>query len=224
MRHFTHLLAAITVSGLALACESAVGPSGGEGLPTVEPEELEFVNLDSAEEIGVTVDICHRTNGKSAFRLITVAEAAVDAHTAHGDGRVGDPVPGRPGMEFNQDCEPVLSRTTVTATGRWTGSTYFLSKFTVSSEGPVDAIATVSGFTGQMRLALLGYNPNAPVSTCSTAWLSIPVPIGPTMQTPTISAQWDEIPAGTYCLNVVTAAPVPPYPEPYSWTATITYP
>lgn len=224
MRHFTHLLIAFTVSALALGCESAVGPPDGETMPTVESEDLEIVSLEPAREVGATVDICHRTNGKSAFRLITVAEFAVDAHTAHGDGRVGDPVPGRPGMEFNEDCEPVLSRTTITVTGRWDGSTYFLTKFTVSSEGPVDATVTVNGFTGQMRLALLGYNPDAPVSTCSTAWLSIPVPIGPTMQTPTISAQWDAIPPGTYCLNVVTALPVPPYPAPYSWTGTVTYP
>jgi hypothetical protein len=39
------------------------------------------------------VNICHRTEGAEEFILISVAEPAVDAHVAHGDGRVGGLVP-----------------------------------------------------------------------------------------------------------------------------------
>lgn len=31
-------------------------------------------------------------------------------------------------------------------------------------------------------------------------------------------------PSGTYCLNVLSVAGMPPYPPAHSWTATITYP
>jgi hypothetical protein len=52
------------------------------------------------------VDLCHKTGGDGAFTLITIAAAAVDAHLAHGDGRIGGAVPGRPGLVFAADCRP----------------------------------------------------------------------------------------------------------------------
>ena len=52
------------------------------------------------------VDICHRTGGATTFILISIAPAAVNAHLAHGDGRIGEPVPGQPGMRFGSDCQP----------------------------------------------------------------------------------------------------------------------
>jgi hypothetical protein len=53
------------------------------------------------------VDICHRTEGVNDFVLLSVASSAVDAHSRHGDARVGQPVPGRPGMIFGIDCTPL---------------------------------------------------------------------------------------------------------------------
>lgn len=170
------------------------------------------------------IAICHRTRGTHDFILISVSQTAVDAHMAHGDGQVGGPVPGQAGMNFNDACKPVPSRRVITVTGTWNGTSYLFSGlFTVAYAGPVDAIATVNGFAGPMRLALLGYK-SGQASSCSTAWLPTPLPPGPTMSPPTVTAHWDEVPPGTYCLNVVTASAVPPWPSPYSWTATITYP
>ena len=175
-------------------------------------------------ESGEKVAICHRTNGTRGFILLSIAESAVEAHLAHGDGRIGDPVPDQAGMVFDESCTPIPDRRTITVTGRWDGTSYwFYGLFTVAYPGPVDAVATVVGYEGEMRLALLGYK-GGEVNTCSTYWLPEPLPPGPGMNTPTIEAHWDEVPPGTYCLNVVRTTGLPPKPPPYSWTATITYP
>jgi hypothetical protein len=52
------------------------------------------------------IRVCHRTEGAVDYMLLTVAEAALAAHLAHGDGVIGDPVPGLPGMVFDDNCLP----------------------------------------------------------------------------------------------------------------------
>ena len=175
------------------------------------------------------VELCHRTNGNQGYIRITVADPAVRAHLKHGDGLVGDPVPGHAETHFDETCRPVESRRSLGVTGNWGGTSFsFAGLFTVASPGPVDAVANVSATDGTwpLHLALLGYNPLAPnpPGSCSTLWLPAVLPAGPTMHPPTITAHWDAVPPGTYCLNVVSSNPVPPYPPPYGWTATITYP
>ena len=212
----------------------ALSFSGCDGDSPVEPASADSLlllpdhkaSVDRTARAGAPnkVDVCHRTQGTRDFILIAVAEPAVEAHLAHGDGLIGEAVAGQPGMEFNSNCEPVLSRRVVTVTGTWDGTSYhFSGLFTVAYEGPVDAVATVTGHTGLMRLGLLGYKAGEP-SSCSTYWLPEPIPPGPSMNTPTITGHFDDVPPGTYCLNVVKGTTVPPYPPPYSWTATITYP
>lgn len=49
------------------------------------------------------VTLCHAEGG-SRYHFITVSESAEGAHRAHGDGEVGDAVPGRPNMTFGEDC------------------------------------------------------------------------------------------------------------------------
>ena len=170
------------------------------------------------------ITVCHRTNGVRPFLPLSVSAAALDAHVAHGDGLVGEPVPDQPGYSFNEECDLVLTRRTITVTGRWNGTSYLFSGlFTVDYAGPVDAVVTVEGYDGQMFLALLGYRAGEP-SSCSTLWLPEPIPRGPTMATPIITAGWSEVPPATYCLNVLADRGGGPYPPPYSWTATITYP
>ena len=55
------------------------------------------------------VDICHQ-NADGQYVKISVAEAAYQTHVNHGDGSVGDPIPGLTGYEFDEDCLPQESQ------------------------------------------------------------------------------------------------------------------
>jgi uncharacterized repeat protein (TIGR01451 family) len=49
------------------------------------------------------VSLCHRADSGS-YHKIDVSTSAEPAHRAHGDGKVGDPVPGQPMKVFDQNC------------------------------------------------------------------------------------------------------------------------
>jgi len=49
------------------------------------------------------VDVCH-SEGNGTYHFITIAEPAYPSHVAHGDARVGEPVPGNPEFVFAEDC------------------------------------------------------------------------------------------------------------------------
>ncbi|HET9362547.1 MAG TPA: hypothetical protein VFO58_22510 [Vicinamibacterales bacterium] len=49
------------------------------------------------------VTLCHRT-GNGSYHSITVGASAEPAHRAHGDAKVGEPVPGSPGQVFTASC------------------------------------------------------------------------------------------------------------------------
>jgi hypothetical protein len=51
------------------------------------------------------VSLCH-AEGNGTYHLISVSENAESDHRAHGDGKVGDPVPGRTLMVFDDTCKP----------------------------------------------------------------------------------------------------------------------
>jgi uncharacterized repeat protein (TIGR01451 family) len=50
-----------------------------------------------------TFAICHKT-GDGTYQSISVNPSAEAAHRAHGDGQVGEPVPGMGGMVFGEGC------------------------------------------------------------------------------------------------------------------------
>ena len=52
------------------------------------------------------VSLCHNT-GTGTYHMIDVSQSAEPAHKAHGDGKVGDPVPGTEKMVFDQNCRAV---------------------------------------------------------------------------------------------------------------------
>jgi hypothetical protein len=52
------------------------------------------------------VSLCHST-GTGLYHMIDVSDSAEPAHRAHGDGKAGDPVPGKPMMVFDQNCRVV---------------------------------------------------------------------------------------------------------------------
>ena len=214
---------AIVLSLSTASCDVAQDAMAPE-IPPTQAVSADFARLGQAR-----VTLCHRSGDEHGYIAITVAEPAVAAHLRHGDALVGDPVPGQPEMAFDADCQAVQSRRVTTATGSWNGTSFrFSGLLTIPSTGPVDATATVVGAdpTWPLRLVLLGYNPQAPTppGTCGTQWLPMPLPPGPAMSPPTITAHWDAVPPGTYCLNVTSSIPVPPFPPPYSWTVTITHP
>ena len=51
------------------------------------------------------LELCHAT-GNGSYHSIEVSESAEPAHRAHGDAKVGEPVPGRPTMTFDSNCVP----------------------------------------------------------------------------------------------------------------------
>ena len=55
------------------------------------------------------VDVCH-VNGSGIYKEITVSRNGLSAHLKHGDGVVGDPVPGMAGYSFGAACEAVLAQ------------------------------------------------------------------------------------------------------------------
>jgi hypothetical protein len=62
------------------------------------------VSPDQDSDGGQKVTLCHRT-GAGFYVEITVGAAAEPAHLAHGDGKIGDPVPGQPGKVFGPGCK-----------------------------------------------------------------------------------------------------------------------
>jgi hypothetical protein len=55
------------------------------------------------DEAGPKVQLCHKT-GNGSYHLIDVSINAEPAHRAHGDGKIGDPVPGNAGKVFGAGC------------------------------------------------------------------------------------------------------------------------
>jgi hypothetical protein len=51
------------------------------------------------------VRLCHR-EGNGSYHSIEVSTDAEPAHRAHGDGKVGDPVPGDSTKTFDENCQP----------------------------------------------------------------------------------------------------------------------
>jgi hypothetical protein len=120
------LAAAVLVisAGCQGAADNPVAPGAAVATPN---EKTSAFGSESASSLSTAkVDICHSTGRAKHFILITVAESAVAAHLAHGDGHIGDPVPGQNGMVFGSDCTaipgvPLITDINVPLTGRRTG-------------------------------------------------------------------------------------------------------
>lgn len=62
-----------------------------------------YLGVTPDDEQGPKVELCHRT-GNGSYHLISVSVSAEPAHRAHGDGKVGDAVPGQAGKTFGAGC------------------------------------------------------------------------------------------------------------------------
>ena len=107
-------LAGVPSGTVALQFRDAVVNATVE-LSNVGPESLIEIQVQVAGTSAVIVDevrsnskvsLCHRTDSGS-FHAIDVSQSAEPAHRAHGDGKVGDPVPGQPMKVFDQNCRAV---------------------------------------------------------------------------------------------------------------------
>ena len=63
-------------------------------------------NIVSEVRSSAKVLLCHRTES-GTYHSIDVSVSAEPAHRAHGDAKVGEPVPGDPTKVFDQNCRPV---------------------------------------------------------------------------------------------------------------------
>jgi hypothetical protein len=51
------------------------------------------------------VTMCH-VEGNGSYHSISVSTSAEPTHRAHGDGKIGEPVPGQTALTFDENCQP----------------------------------------------------------------------------------------------------------------------
>ena len=117
---------------------AAPDPRASQGASEVQQPAAPMSTMSGASQ-GAAV-ICHRTGGGRGFVRLSIASAAVAAHLRHGDGQVGDPVPGQPGMVFDATCAAVPAVTRVTVT--FAGLSADGAPFTTYTESGVAVTAT----------------------------------------------------------------------------------
>jgi len=98
-RLYSGTIFATAAIALLAACADQAAPVG----PAREPAPTPRLSAAAAS----LTNICHKTAGTKGYLLIAVAQSAVPAHLAHGDGFVGGPVPNQPDMVFDTHCAPV---------------------------------------------------------------------------------------------------------------------
>ena len=62
-----------------------------------------YLGVAPDDETGPKVQLCHKT-GNGSYHSIEVSINAEPAHRAHGDGKIGEAVPGNAGKVFGADC------------------------------------------------------------------------------------------------------------------------
>ena len=62
-----------------------------------------YLGVSPDDEAGPKVQLCHKT-GNGSYHLIEVSINAEPAHRAHGDGKIGEAVPGTAGEVFGAGC------------------------------------------------------------------------------------------------------------------------
>jgi hypothetical protein len=78
-------------------------PRGGGG-PVTDSDPSHYLGVVEGEEVpGQKIRLCHKT-GNGRYHMIEVSINAERAHRAHGDGMVGETVPGNRTMVFSPSC------------------------------------------------------------------------------------------------------------------------
>lgn len=84
---------------------TATGPNPtGSGTSTVSDKDMShYLGVAPTTDEGAKVDLCHLT-GAGFYVSISVGLSAEPAHRAHGDGKIGEAVPGQAGKTFGTGC------------------------------------------------------------------------------------------------------------------------
>lgn len=83
---------------------TGANPSGSGTVNVTDEDASHYLGVSpTEEEEGPKVELCHRT-GNGSYHLISVSVNAEPAHRAHGDGKVGEAVPGQAGRTFGPGC------------------------------------------------------------------------------------------------------------------------
>jgi hypothetical protein len=105
------------IVGVLFGCEQQPSPTAaGNSLTALDAIPGGGSGGRAAASSGVQetiTDVCHSTGTMQGFVLISIPTPAANQHLAHGDGLVGDAVPGAPGQVFGPTCELVVIPTPV---------------------------------------------------------------------------------------------------------------
>jgi uncharacterized repeat protein (TIGR01451 family) len=82
---------------------TGANPSGSGTVDVTDEDASHYLGVSPTEDEGAKVELCHRT-GAGFFVLISVSVDAEPAHRAHGDGKIGEAVPGQAGSTFGPGC------------------------------------------------------------------------------------------------------------------------
>lgn len=107
----------IPAPGASITCtgsgKAVAGQYRNVGTVTVTADGRQYMDSDASHyfggdnngegEEGPKVQLCHRT-GNGQYHMISVSINAEPAHRAHGDGMVGEAVPGATGRVFTASC------------------------------------------------------------------------------------------------------------------------
>ena len=112
----------LLAAGQSMTCNgtgtAVLGRSQNIGPVTAQSVMGAVTDSDTSHSLGVApqaspqqetpsekkVQLCHRTGNGRRYHQIEVNISAERAHRAHGDGKIGEAVPGKPGSTFQAGC------------------------------------------------------------------------------------------------------------------------
>lgn len=103
----------------------------------------------SSRAFAQKVQVCHKT-GNGSFHLITIDMNALAAHTSHGDGKPGDPVPNNPGFIFGPNCTPTVAPPPELPIGCYilVNNPPTIATLDIFYMGPIDTVGNTTDFFG----------------------------------------------------------------------------
>lgn len=103
--------------------------------------------MASSQAFAQKVQVCHKT-GNGSFHMISIDINALSAHTSHGDGKPGDPIPNNPGFIFGPNCTPTVAPPPELPIGCYTlvNNPPSIASVDVFYMGPIDTVGNTTDF------------------------------------------------------------------------------